>query len=239
MHFMQGRVHNLAALVLCCCLGLAAGCAQTAESFTGFVTKPFRPKSPDELLHIKTPDDRRKELHQIAKSIGNQSPSDQERMARELGAEIRNESDPLMRRAILRALTGCQAPLAVAVQVAGTKDSDAEVRRIACKCLGERGGSEAVQELTRVANSDTETDVRLAAIRALGHTGNTAAMPVLAEALADANPAIQYLAKESLRSVSGRDYGDNLDAWREYAQTGKSSAPEISVAERVKRYFSY
>ena len=40
---------------------------------------------------------------------------------------------------------------------------------------------------------------------------------------------------ESVVAVSGRDYGNDVQAWRQYAQTGKSDAPEVSVAERVRR----
>ena len=234
---MHGRADNLAALAICCSLVLASGCAQTAESVTGFVTKPFKPKSAEELLHVKTPEIRRKELRALAKTAGRKTAAEQEQLARELAVEIRSESDPLMRRQILRAAAACQTPLAFAVVVGGTNDGDLEVRRVACQCLGQRGGAEAVQELTRVANSDTDPDVRIAAIRAFGQTRDSKAMPVLAEALVDINPAVQHRARESLRSVSGRDYGDNVEAWREYAQTGKTTAAEVGLAERFRQMF--
>jgi HEAT repeat protein len=234
---MHGRADNLAALAICCSLVLASGCAQTAESVTGFVTRPFKPKTAEEALHIKTPEGRRKELRELAKTAGQKSAAEQEQVARDLAAEIRNESDPLMRRQILRAAAACQTPLGFAIVVGGTNDSDLEVRRVACHCLGTRGGPEAVQELVRVANSDTDADVRIAAIRALGETRDSKAMPVLAEALADLNPAVQHRARESLRSVSGRDYGENVEAWREYAKTGKTNAAEVGLAERFRQMF--
>ena len=77
--------------------------------------------------------------------------------------------------------------------------------------------------------------MRLAAVRAMGHTKETTALAPLAEALADADPAMQALAQESLTAVSGHHFGDNVQAWREYAATGKSDAPEVSLAERIRR----
>ena len=49
--------------------------------------------------------------------------------------------------------------------------------------------------------------------------------------MADGNPAMQATAHVALTEVSGHDYGNNLEAWREFAQNGTTEAPEISVAE--------
>ena len=125
----------------------------------------------------------------------------------------------------------------MAVLVAGTKDSDLEVRRVACESLGKRGGDESVQELMRVANSDTELDVRLAAVRGLGDTHDSAALAVLAEAMVDPNPAMQFLAHQSLKNISGRDLGDDVEAWRAYAKNGKTDDADVSLAERFRRMF--
>jgi hypothetical protein len=40
---------------------------------------------------------------------------------------------------------------------------------------------------------------------------------VLARALEDADPAVQYRAVASLKKVSGRDLGNDVNAWREWA----------------------
>jgi HEAT repeat protein len=232
---MQGPVHNLAALAVCCCLVAVSGCAQTAESVAGFVSKPFAKKSPDVDLNIKTPDDRMKELKEMAKTAKKKTPPEQERIVADLTQEIQAEPDPRMRRQILRTLTECPQPAAAAVIVAGLSDGDMETRRMACTCLGKRGGKEAVQELTRMISSDTNFDVRIAAVRALGQAHDPGALAPLAEALADADPAMQYWALESLTAVSGRNYGNNVQAWRDYAASGKTDAPEASFAERFNR----
>ena len=40
-----------------------------------------------------------------------------------------------------------------------------------------------------------------------------------------------------MRSVSGRDYGNDVQAWREFVKTGDSKAPQINFAERFRRRF--
>ncbi len=234
---MHGPVHTLAALVVCCCLALLAGCAETADHTSGLISKLIHKKTPEQVLNIKTPDDRVKELKQLAKTAKKKTPEDQERIVNELAKEIQQENDPFLRRQILHTLAVYPPPMAAAVITAGLSDSDTETRRMACKCLGIRGGKDSVQELTRVIASDTNLDVRLAAVRALGHTHDSSALPPLAESLIDPDPAVQARARESLTAVSGHDYGNNVQAWREYAQTGKSTAPEVSIAERLRRAF--
>jgi HEAT repeat protein len=231
---MQGPVHKLAMLAVCSCLALESGCAETAGRINGiFNRKP----TTEEILNIKTPDDRIKELKELAKTAKKKTPEEQQRISTELSKEIQRESDPLMRRQILRTLTNYPTPLATAVLVAALGDSDTEVRILACRSLGKRGGKDSVTELTRIVSSDTSLDVRIAAVRALGETRDTSALPPLAEALVDPDPALQFRATAALREVSGRDFGNDAQAWREYAQTGKSSAPEVSLAERLKHAF--
>jgi HEAT repeat protein len=230
---MHGPKYNLAALVICPLLVLTSGCAQTTQSITGLFAKK---KSNTELeMHVKTPDDRMKEWTELAKKAAKEPPAEQQRIVAELSKEMQQESDPRMKRCILRTLAAYPQPEALAVIVGALADSEFETRRMACTCLGKRGGKEAVQELTRVISSDTNHDVRLAAVRALGRTREATAVGPLAEALVDADPAMQTIAQESLAAVSGHDFGNNVQAWREFAATGKSEAPEVSLAERVRR----
>lgn len=236
---MQGPVHNLAALAVCSCLILASGCAQTMEQTSDAFARMMGKKPVEYVPNVKTPDDRLKELHELVKTAKKKTPDEQERISAELANELKHESDPLMRRHILRTLVAYPTPTAGSMLTAALGDSDVEVRRMACECLGKRGGKEAVAELARASTSDTDTDVRLAAVRAMGQTGDTAALPPLAESLADSNPAMQFRAQESLRAISGHDFGNDVHAWREYAKNGRSDAPEIGIAERLRRTFFY
>lgn len=232
---MQGIFQKLAALAICCVLIAVSGCAATAENASGLMARAMGKKTVEEELHIRTPDDHIKDLKELAKTAGKKSPEEQQKICAQLAEDLKHEDNPQMRRHILRTLGAYKTPLAFTMVSAGLKDSDADVRRVACEQVGLQGGPVAVEELTRVITGDTDADVRIAAVRALGHTGEKGALAPLAEALADADPAMQFRAQESLRTVSGRDFGGNVSAWREYAATGNASAPEVNLAERWRR----
>jgi len=213
------------------------GCAETADHASGLIAKVWHKKTPEELLHIKTPKDRIKELRALAKKGPKLPEAEQSQQVALLTKEFHIENDPMVRRQIMRTISVFPHPDAAGILVAATHDHDMETRRLACTCLGKRGGKPAVDELNRVLTTDTNFDVRLAAVRAMGQTKEGTAVPPLVEAMVDADPAMQALAYESLTNVSGHDYGNNVQAWREYAQTGKTEAPEVSVAERIRRVF--
>jgi HEAT repeat protein len=232
---MHGRLSSLLAWAIVCLL-LVSGCADMASRTRALVTRPFK-RTPEKELGIKTPKDRVKELRSLAKSAKKQSLAEQQRVVTELADEYRNENDGWVRREILRTLSAYPQPAAGAVLVSALEDGEVETRRVACAALGIRGDKIAVQQLTRVLASDTNVDVRMAAIDALGRSGDRAALPALAEALADPDPAMQAQAQASLVAASGRDYGNNVQAWREYAQTGNTGAAEVSFAEKLRRAF--
>lgn len=232
---MHGRLYSLVPWALCCLL-LLSGCAESAQQFGKLVRRPFT-RTPEEELGIKTPKDRVKELRQLAKSAKKQSAADQERAVAELAVEYQRESDPWVRREMLRTLSEYPQPAAGAVLVAALGESDVETRRAACVGLGMRRDTTAVQELTRVLASDTDVDVRMAAVEALGRSGDKGALAPLSEALVDPDPAMQAQVQAALVAVSGHDYGNNVQAWREYAQQGSSGAAEISFAEKLRRAF--
>jgi HEAT repeat protein len=232
---MRDPVHNLAVLAVCSCLAIVCGCAEMADHVNSLGSRLLMRKSPEEAMHIKTPADRIKELKQLAKSAKKKTPAEQQQIVEGLVKEFAQESDPISRRQILRTLTEYPQPAAGGVLIGALADSDTETRRTACTCLGKRGGGQAVTELSRVIASDTNFDVRIAAVGALGATGDSSALAPLAEAIIDPDPAMQAKAQESLTVVSGRDYGNDVQAWREYAKSGKTDAPEVSLAERLRR----
>ena len=71
----------------------------------------------------------------------------------------------------------------------------------------------------------------------LGALGNEAAIPVLAEALEAPDPAVQFRAVASLKEVSGRDLGNDVNAWREWAEDPAAYREEWSVAEVWRQIF--
>jgi HEAT repeat protein len=94
-----------------------------------------------------------------------------------------------------------------------------------------------VQLLATRYQTDAELDVRLRALRELGQLKDKAAIPVLARALEDSDPAVQYRAVAALKQVSGRDLGDDVNKWREWAADPEGSGAEWSIAEAFRKFF--
>ena len=117
-------------------------------------------------------------------------------------------------------------------------DPDADVRAAACEAWGTRPGADATEVLVRTLASDVDIDVRLAAARALGQTGDPAAIEALGHALEDRDPAMQYRAIESLREITGEDFGNDANRWRQYVRGETPDPPQpVSLAERLAPWF--
>jgi HEAT repeat protein len=230
---MSGRLISLV-FAMSAVMAAASGCADTAVATRDFFVKPFR-KTPEQVYGIKTPKDRVKEFRKLALQAKRMPADQQEPTVAKLTREFDSENDQWVRREILRTIAAFPQPAAGDVVVRALADDEIETRRVACDCLGERKDEVAVRELTRVLGSETNEDVRMSAVAALGKAGDSKALAPLAEALADGDPAMQAEAHNALTAVSGRDYGTNVQAWRELATNGKTDAAEISFAEKLRR----
>jgi HEAT repeat protein len=118
-------------------------------------------------------------------------------------------------------------------------DPDSDVRVVVCEAWGRRGGDESRHLLAEMLGNDTNVDVRIAATKALGRFKNDPeALRALRLAMDDNSPAMQYRAVESARTISGKDFGNNLIAWREYMDGGNPpEQPSPSLAERLKQWY--
>jgi HEAT repeat protein len=232
---MQGRHCRLPALAMSLVVFLS-GCQATASGTKGFFARAFK-KTPEQALGIKSPKDRVDELRKLAKRAKKMPAAEQERAVERLAADFPRESDGWVRREMLKALAHFPQPAAGAVLVSALGDAEVQTRRVACAGLGTRADKIAVQELARVLASDTNVDVRMAAIEAMGRAGDKGALGPLSEAMVDPDPAVQVQAQQALVAVSGRDYGSNVQAWRELAQSGTTEAAEVSFAEKLRRNF--
>ena len=215
-------------------LPAAVGCAPAVKKSGG---SPFASKkSSNEPVGIKTAAKTIEELKTVREQAKTLPPAEQQRYVQEMKQRLPQEQDPLVRMQIMDTLAEFPGPEAVAVMQAGMADSSPEVRIAGCKALGRRKGPDAVKELTRVLQSDTDIDVRIAATRALGETGDQAAVATLGEALNDSDPALQYRAVQSLKSISGRDYGSDMNAWKAYAKDTRNTPPP-TIADRFRNLF--
>jgi hypothetical protein len=89
-----------------------------------------------------------------------------------------------------------------------------------------------------MVRSDGDLDVRIAAARELGKFEDRAAVQSLGAALDDPDPALQRRAVESLRRISGEDFGNSVPAWRQYVRGEPVDQPEPpSMVQWLLTYF--
>lgn len=215
---------------------LAAGCASTKNSAWGDTWAKLSGKTAAEAgPQVETPKQRMEKMRQTAKKAPSMSPAEQEAEAVALARAIQHEDDPLMRVQIVRTVGAMNSPTATALMAAAAKDSDREVRIACCQAWAQHKGPDALRMLTGMLSSDTDVDVRLAAIRGLGELKDPSAIAALGTALEDPDPAMQYRAVQSLRQVTGKDFGDDARVWRDFVQG--ANPPEASLATRLRRWF--
>ena len=182
---------------------------------------------------IITPSMRAASIREMGPRAADATDDEQARMCEQLATQIRTEPDPIVRLAIQEAVSQFQTPLANAVLLAGLSDSDRDVRMACCRFLGERGDPSAIGPLSHLVGADADIDVRLAAVDALGKFKTHAAVPGLAAALKDRDPAMQYAGVEGMKNVTGdEDVGNDVKAWRQYAARLTGSAENAAIASQ-------
>jgi hypothetical protein len=216
-----------------CPAPLARACAALIgiATLAGCQLWPF---GDNERTSIITPAMRVASIREIGARAEDASSTDQLSMCEELAQQIRTEPDPLVRRAIQESIANFDAPLASAVLVAGLNDDDRDVRTVCCRLLGHRQDPTAVAPLSRIVAAEPDMEVRMAAIDALGKYDSTDAVIGLAAAVKDRDPALQYAGVKAMKTASGQDLGNDVEAWRQYAATltpTSPTGPNTSIAQ--------
>jgi len=125
--------------------------------------------------------------------------------------------------------------MAQQVLEAGMNDDNAAVRLACCRALGKRAEASSVSALSGALKQDKDIDVRMGAAEALGKINSADSKKALAVALDDRDPALQYAVVQSLKAITGHDYGPDVKVWRQVA-TGENPPPYTpSVAERIRK----
>lgn len=176
-------------------------------------------------------------LEDLAKDAKKKDAEEQEAVSQQLAQQLAAEADPIIRAQLIRTLAAYPTPTAGLMLKQGLHDTNKDVRVICCEKLGERDDPEKARILAEVISSDTDIDVRLAAARGLGETEDSRALDGLAVALDDPDPAMRHRAVASLKNVTGRDYGGDVSAWRQYVQGNEPQLDTPSLAERIRDVF--
>jgi HEAT repeat protein len=172
-------------------------------------------------------------LRELARRASSATAEERQHIVSELAIAYRQESNPLIREQIVRTIQNYPVPEAALVLQEAVEDANAAVRIVGCEGLGQIGDPHSATHLAAVLSSDVDFDVRLAAAKALGRTGDPSALSALGTALADGDPAMQFQAIDSLKTLTGRDLGYDVNRWRQYvANEVPGASGAASVAER-------
>lgn len=180
-----------------------------------------------------TPAMRADAIRQFAARSTQTDTPEQRTMTDQLARQIQIEPDPVVRLAVVETVAEFRTPMAQQVLEAGLNDEDRTVRIGCCKELGRRGDAASVAKLAEVLRTDKDFDVRMAATSALGKFKTPESIQALAVALDDNDPAMQYVGVQSMKSATGKDYGPNVETWRQVARGGAPPAAP-TVAERIR-----
>ena len=154
-----------------------------------------------------------------------------------LGEQLQRETDPMVRLEILRTLAAFPSDPSRMLIAAALKDPDIDVRVTACEALGALGGADSGRLLGQAVAHDTSVDVRIAATKALGQMNDPQAVPLLAVALEDPDPALQFSGVEAMRLATGKDLGNDVNRWRQFARNPDPNVTEERLADKVRRAF--
>jgi hypothetical protein len=214
-------------------LSLATGCAKD-EMFDPYEMLPaWGPFAEKNTSGIQTPGERMTQLREMAATGKDRTADERARIAGELSQALANENDPLVRCETVRALGAHACPTAADCLRNIMQDPDPEVRAACCQAWGNVGGPEAVAMLSGVVSGDESFEVRMAAVKALGASGESGAVAALAPALEEDDPAMQVVAVKSLKSVSGRNFGNDVNAWREFAAGREPKVEEPTMTAQL------
>jgi HEAT repeat protein len=222
---------------LCFALLLAAlalpGCAKRfggAWPFGEDQTKQLEKYGPAPVQRIEA-------MQARAKKLKKATVQEQEVFAAEMAKQLANEPDVNIRMAVISMLAEMRTPSSNAVLYAGLKDPESDVRVACCEAWAKRPGQDTTRILSETLSGDTDINVRIAAAKGLSGSADQEAVKALGTALEDPDPALQYCAVASLKQVTGKDLGNNVNEWRRLAQLPEPPMRPKTVAERMRQVF--
>jgi HEAT repeat protein len=165
---------------------------------------------------------------------------EQAQLARLVDGALDREPSGWRRSRLVLLLGPHPSPAIAPVLQKGLADPSAQVRIAACQALREQPAERAIASLAGVLSNDAELDVRLEAARSLSVFQQPQAVLALAAALDDSDPAVQFRVMQSLKACSGRELGNDLAEWKQFAasvmmQSGGSSISQAPAGPDVLR----
>jgi len=179
--------------------------------------------------------DRLQELELLKKQLPTMASSEQVPWAQQLSGIIQKDPSSEMRAQAVAAIALIQADTAVTALNFASGDDVEKVRLAACRAWKMRGDIPARDMLLSLAQTDESSSVRQAAIDGLSvFPQDPEVKSALASLLNDRSPAIQFHVAQSLKTITGRDYQGDFEAWKRFM--GGEDVPQptpLSTAEKV------
>lgn len=231
MHNSGGK--RLYILALCLAAFCICGCAGTPIHSLWYGSQWEEDEKYGPTFHTRL-----EELSSLRDGAAGLNEAEQARVAQQLNQALVEDPSPLYRSEVVRVLGTLPTPVAAEGLRRAIQDDDTGVRIAACHAWADRGDQEALQVLGHIVGSDTDLDVRMAATRGLAKFNDPAAVRALGLALDDSNPALQHRAIQSLKDVTGKDYGNSVPEWRRFVRGEPVGRPESpSIAETLRNLF--
>ena len=162
-------------------------------------------------------EDRIAELELLKSKLPRMDAAEQDRWAQQIEQLVLNDPSPELRSQAALCLSQISSPAAIRALNAASADEVEKVRLMACKAWEQRGGNEARDMLMSLATkSDETTSVRKAAVNALASFDEPEVRSTLTNLIDDPSPAIQFQVADSLKTITGRDYGGDFESWKQF-----------------------
>lgn len=144
--------------------------------------------------------------------------------------KIQKDPSPELRTLAVQTIASIPGPATIRALNSASTDESEKVRLAACEAWRSVKGTDAKNMLMTLARNPKETpSIRRAATNALSEFSDEDVKSTLSSILDDKSPALQYQAAMSLKKITGRDYGGDIDAWRDYMQGKDVPEPEKSM----------
>ncbi len=161
--------------------------------------------------------DRLTELDLLKQQLSGMGEQQQQQWTSQLSAIIQKDPSAEMRARAVGTVATLSSDEAVTALNFASGDDVEKVRLAACQAWKLRGDQAARDMLLSLAETDESTSVRQAAIDGLSIFANEQEVTsALTRLLDDRSPAIQFQAARSLKVMTGRDYGGDFEAWKQF-----------------------
>ena len=178
--------------------------------------------------------DRLAELDLLKSQLSGMGNDEQLQWAERLSNIIQSDPSSEMRARAVATIAQLPAASAVTALNYASGDEVEKVRLAACHAWKQRGDNAAQDMLLSLAEKDESTSVRQAAIDGLSVFDGEEVKSTLTRLLSDRSPAVQFQVAQSLKVITGRDYGGDFDAWKQFmAGENIPEPPQASLTERV------